>query len=76
MRGYMAKWGTDCNGDGQVDCADYAAIHKVSTFSSCHLAPHVISCNVCLTSMTVRMSFADANAQGALMPVHLVVNLF
>lgn len=30
VRGYMAKWASDCNGDGKVDCLDYAAIHKVS----------------------------------------------
>lgn len=28
VRGYMAKWGADCDGNGQVDCFDYAAIHK------------------------------------------------
>lgn len=26
--GYMAKWGSDCNKDGQIDCLDYAAIHQ------------------------------------------------
>lgn len=30
VRGYMKKYGNDCNGDGHVDCLDYAAIHKVS----------------------------------------------
>ncbi|KAI7685364.1 Lysozyme 3 [Sarcoptes scabiei] len=28
VRGYMAKWGNDCNADGRVDCFDFAAIHK------------------------------------------------
>ncbi|CAG2108311.1 unnamed protein product, partial [Medioppia subpectinata] len=35
VQGYMNKWQRDCNGDGVVDCADFAAIHK--------LGPH--SCN-------------------------------
>lgn len=30
IRGYMKKYANDCNGDGHVDCLDYAAIHKVS----------------------------------------------
>ncbi len=28
IQGYMRKWSRDCNGDGIVDCDDYAAIHK------------------------------------------------
>ncbi|XP_067137528.1 lysozyme 2-like [Centruroides vittatus] len=28
VRGYMQKWGHDCNYDGLVDCYDYARIHK------------------------------------------------
>lgn len=35
IQGYMNKWKRDCNGDGIIDCNDYAAIHK--------LGPH--SCN-------------------------------
>ncbi|XP_049850555.1 invertebrate-type lysozyme 3-like [Schistocerca gregaria] len=26
---YMSKYATDCNGDGQIDCFDYAAIHRL-----------------------------------------------
>ncbi|KFM61945.1 Lysozyme, partial [Stegodyphus mimosarum] len=26
--GYMEKWGTDCNGNGKVDCDDWVRIHK------------------------------------------------
>lgn len=26
--GYMSKYGSDCNGDGVIDCNDYAAIHQ------------------------------------------------
>lgn len=29
VQGYMKKWTRDCNGDGVVDCDDYAAIHKL-----------------------------------------------
>ncbi|CAH2983981.1 unnamed protein product [Chilo suppressalis] len=28
VQGYMAKYGQDCNGDGQINCYDYMAIHK------------------------------------------------
>lgn len=35
VRGYMAKWAADCNGDGRIDCLDYAAIHKVSARCVC-----------------------------------------
>jgi len=28
VRGYMAKYGRDCNGDGRIDCDDFARIHK------------------------------------------------
>ena len=31
--GYMNKWARDCNGDGVIDCADYAAIHKAGPHS-------------------------------------------
>lgn len=29
IQGYMKKWARDCNGDGVVDCDDFAAIHKL-----------------------------------------------
>ena len=29
VQGYMNKWQTDCNGDGLIDCSDFAAIHKL-----------------------------------------------
>ncbi|CAK1586776.1 unnamed protein product [Parnassius mnemosyne] len=29
---YMRRFGQDCNGDGQVDCYDYAAIHKLGAY--------------------------------------------
>lgn len=28
VQGYMRKFAQDCNGDGQVNCYDYMAIHK------------------------------------------------
>jgi Destabilase len=28
IQGYMRRFGSDCNGDGIIDCRDYAAIHK------------------------------------------------
>jgi len=28
VQGYMSKYGQDCNGDGQINCLDYAAIHR------------------------------------------------
>ncbi|XP_026735904.1 invertebrate-type lysozyme 3-like [Trichoplusia ni] len=28
VQGYMRKFAQDCNGDGQIDCYDYMAIHK------------------------------------------------
>jgi Destabilase len=28
IQAYMKKFGQDCNGDGIVNCIDYAAIHK------------------------------------------------
>ncbi|XP_067011443.1 lysozyme [Anabrus simplex] len=32
VQGYMAKFGKDCNGDGAVDCYDYAAIHRLGGY--------------------------------------------
>ncbi|XP_064487328.1 invertebrate-type lysozyme 2-like [Ornithodoros turicata] len=29
---YMNKWGTDCDGDGQVTCFDYARMHKAGRY--------------------------------------------
>ncbi|RWS30551.1 Destabilase-like protein [Leptotrombidium deliense] len=28
VQSYVNKWAIDCNGDGVIDCLDYAAIHK------------------------------------------------
>nr|XP_045609372.1 lysozyme-like isoform X1 [Procambarus clarkii]XP_045609373.1 lysozyme-like isoform X2 [Procambarus clarkii]XP_045609374.1 lysozyme-like isoform X3 [Procambarus clarkii]XP_045609375.1 lysozyme-like isoform X3 [Procambarus clarkii] len=28
IRNYMAKYGKDCNGDGVIDCDDFARLHK------------------------------------------------
>lgn len=28
IQGYMRRFGQDCNRDGQIDCHDYARIHK------------------------------------------------
>ncbi|XP_064535962.1 lysozyme-like [Drosophila montana] len=32
IQNYMRKFGQDCNGDGVVDCYDYASIHKLGGF--------------------------------------------
>lgn len=32
VQGYMAKFRQDCNGDGNVDCFDFAAIHKLGGY--------------------------------------------
>ncbi|ALC42100.1 CG6426 [Drosophila busckii] len=32
IQNYMVKFGQDCNGDGRVDCFDYAAIHKLGGY--------------------------------------------
>ncbi|KAL4710873.1 hypothetical protein ACJJTC_002503 [Scirpophaga incertulas] len=32
VQGYMAKYAQDCNGDGQINCYDYMAIHKKGGF--------------------------------------------
>ncbi|XP_023724511.1 lysozyme [Cryptotermes secundus] len=32
VQGYMAKFGKDCNGDGIVNCFDYAAIHRLGGY--------------------------------------------
>ncbi|XP_075536451.1 lysozyme-like [Dermacentor variabilis] len=37
---YMNKWGTDCDGDGQVTCYDYARMHKAGR-SGCSAASWV-----------------------------------
>ncbi|XP_013140998.1 PREDICTED: lysozyme 2-like [Papilio polytes] len=29
---YMNRFAQDCNGDGQIDCYDYAAIHKLGGY--------------------------------------------
>ncbi|XP_042901850.1 lysozyme [Parasteatoda tepidariorum] len=28
IKGYMQKWGNDCDGDMKIDCFDWARIHK------------------------------------------------
>ncbi|CAG9800371.1 unnamed protein product [Chironomus riparius] len=28
IQGYMRRFGQDCNGDGRIDCYDYARVHK------------------------------------------------
>ncbi|CAG0915446.1 unnamed protein product [Notodromas monacha] len=33
MRGYMSKFKQDCNGDGKIDCVDFAMIHKSGGYS-------------------------------------------
>ncbi|XP_065220772.1 invertebrate-type lysozyme 3-like [Planococcus citri] len=35
---YLRKFAKDCNGDGQIDCYDYAAIHKYGGYSGCTTA--------------------------------------
>uniref|UniRef100_A0A0K8VCT2 lysozyme n=1 Tax=Bactrocera latifrons TaxID=174628 RepID=A0A0K8VCT2_BACLA len=32
IQNYMTKYAQDCNGDNQVDCFDYAAIHKLGGY--------------------------------------------
>nr|XP_032293333.1 lysozyme isoform X3 [Drosophila virilis] len=32
IQNYMTKFGQDCNGDGGIDCYDYAAIHKLGGY--------------------------------------------
>nr|UNZ11904.1 invertebrate-type lysozyme 1 [Coridius chinensis] len=32
VKNYMARFAQDCNGDGRVDCADYAAIHRLGGY--------------------------------------------
>ncbi|KRT81212.1 hypothetical protein AMK59_6095 [Oryctes borbonicus] len=32
VQGYMQKYQQDCNGDGKIDCDDYAAIHKLGGY--------------------------------------------
>ncbi|TDG49108.1 hypothetical protein AWZ03_004408 [Drosophila navojoa] len=33
LQNYMVKYGQDCNGDEQVDCYDYGAIHYMGPFN-------------------------------------------
>ncbi|KAI1287533.1 Lysozyme [Halotydeus destructor] len=35
LRSYLTKWATDCNGDGLIDCSDYAAIQRLGP-KQCH----------------------------------------
>ncbi|KAJ8894281.1 hypothetical protein PR048_006894 [Dryococelus australis] len=32
VQNYMAKFKQDCNGDGKIDCLDYAAIHRMGGY--------------------------------------------
>ncbi|GLG98130.1 I-type lysozyme [Gryllus bimaculatus] len=32
VQGYMAKFAKDCNGDGAINCDDYAAIHRLGGY--------------------------------------------
>lgn len=32
VQGYMRRFGKDCNGDGVVNCFDYAAIHRLGGY--------------------------------------------
>ncbi|UYV81253.1 hypothetical protein LAZ67_20000486, partial [Cordylochernes scorpioides] len=33
VRGYMARYGQDCDGDHEITCADYARMHKAGRYS-------------------------------------------
>ena len=33
VQGYMNRWKTDCNGDGLIDCQDFAIIHQLGPTS-------------------------------------------
>jgi len=35
IRGYIAKYKKDCNGDGRIDCEDFARIHKLG-YGACN----------------------------------------
>lgn len=41
IQGYMKKYGQDCNGDGVIDCYDYAAIHKHGGYGCSSALPPV-----------------------------------
>lgn len=32
VEGYISRFGQDCNGDGTIDCDDYARIHRLGGF--------------------------------------------
>jgi len=33
VQGYMNKWQQDCNGDGVIDCVDFAMIHQLGPYA-------------------------------------------
>lgn len=41
IQGYMRKYQQDCNGDGRIDCLDYAAIHKYGGYGCKNELPAV-----------------------------------
>ncbi len=44
VEGYMQKWKNDCNGDGVLDCTDFAIIHKTGPYS-CNTSTHIYETN-------------------------------
>ncbi|XP_065219902.1 invertebrate-type lysozyme 3-like isoform X2 [Planococcus citri] len=40
---YLTRYATDCDGNGQIDCYDYAGMHKWGPFGGCQKNPIVNS---------------------------------
>lgn len=53
VQGYMAKYGQDCNGDGQVNCLDYAHLHRFGGYGCNQALPPDYSnkFNTCLKTV-------------------------
>ncbi|XP_026321249.1 invertebrate-type lysozyme 3-like [Hyposmocoma kahamanoa] len=53
VQGYMRRYGQDCNKDGQVNCYDYIAIHKLGGYGCSGSLPqeYVNVFNQCITAV-------------------------
>ncbi|XP_041982000.1 lysozyme-like [Aricia agestis] len=56
VQGYMAKYGQDCNGDGQINCYDYMAIHKKGPYACSGELPYqyVTVFNQCVATVVAQ----------------------
>ncbi|XP_076061491.1 lysozyme-like isoform X2 [Oratosquilla oratoria] len=66
IENYVRKYDNDCNGDGVVDCIDYAYAHRMGP-SGCHMTPpdnlYFRSIKKCIKKIEAQENFTYKNIQ-------------